>query len=581
MSVTVPGNRVITLAGQPAGTRSVNSGRSAPADSPIPAGIALVAGQALQITATGSVDSTGPDGRTGCSDSVSAEFSIPRIDAPCDGLIAVFLADSTRPSPAAGVDYRGDARDLPVQRPLLQQPFFIGSGVTTTGQRKAFVVPAGASRLFFAPLGGVRSTGQFTVTVRVAAEPETPSNPVRVSGASVISLAGQPAGTRSVNTARLAPLFSPAQAGAPLVGGQVLRIVATGSVNGTGPDGSVGCSDSVTAEFAIPRVDTRCRALVGLFLADSTRAQPPALNFTGATRNTVRVEPLIQQPFLIGGGYTDDGELKQFVVPAGATRLYLAVVGSSTSGGSFTATISPVSAGTPTVERSGVLQAAGFKGSAPAAGAIASLFGTNFATATQEAEVVPLPSQIGQTRVYLNLRPAPLYFISANQVNVQIPWELAGETSAQLVVVRNGAASLPVPLDLAAASPGIFLIREGAGVVVNASNGQLVDAQTPVRTGGTLVIYASGLGPVQGEVGTGQPASSTVLEPTQEPVSVTLTVGGQTVQLPVAFAGSAPGFIGVNQVNVVVPNATPAGVGMLRLQTRGIDSNEVMIAVER
>ncbi len=116
---------------------------------------------------------------------------------------------------------------------------------------------------------------------------------------------------------------------------------------------------------------------------------------------------------------------------------------------------------------------------------------------------------------------------------------------------------------------------------MNAANGQLVDQQTPVNVGGTLVIYASGLGPVVGDVGTGLPASSSALEPTQQAVLATLTVGGQIVQLPVAFAGSAPGFIGVNQVNVVIPDSTPAGVGTLRLQTRGVDSNEVLIAVQR
>jgi len=86
------------------------------------------------------------------------------------------------------------------------------------------------------------------------------------------------------------------------VAGQALRIVATGSVDGSGPEGRVGCNDETSAEYSIARVDTRCRALVGVFVADTTRAQPPGLNFTGATRNTIRVEPLLQQPFLIGSG---------------------------------------------------------------------------------------------------------------------------------------------------------------------------------------------------------------------------------------------------------------------------------------
>lgn len=581
VSVGVPGNRVITLAGQPAGTRSANNARSAPADSPILVNLPLTAGQVLEITATGAVDGYGPDGRTGCSDSFVAEFSVTRILASCRGLVGVFLADTTRTQPAAGIDFTGDARNIPILRPLVQQPFFIGSGVTPTGDKKAFVVPAGATRLFLSPLGNANSAGEFTATVRVVSLPETPSNPVRVSGVSVINLANQAAGTLSLNNSRIAPMHSPAQAGLPLLGGQVLRIVATGSVDGVGPDGRPSCSDSFSAEFSIARVDTRCRALVGVFLADSVRSQPPNLNFTGATRNTVRVEPLIQQPFLVGGGYTDAGEIKEFVVPVGATRLYFASMGNVQTPGFFTVTVSPVAAATPVVQRSGVVRAAGYGGGAAAAGSLLSIFGSNLADVSESATTVPLPIQISQTRVYINLRPAPLFFTSSGQINAQIPWEFASDTSVQLSVVRGGAASLPVPVDLTAASPGIFLLRENVGVVVNATNGQLADQEKPVRGGDTLVVYASGLGPVAGNVTTGAPASSTELEPLQAPVEATLTVGGQPVPLAVQFAGSAPGFIGVNQVNATVPAGTPAGVGSLKLRTRGVDSNSVLIAVQQ
>lgn len=583
VSVTVPGNRVISLAGQAAGTRSGNDGRSAPADSPVQMVMPLAAGQALQFAVSGAVDGIGPDGRSGCADSNNAEFSITSVRTLCAALVGVFLADSTRPQPAAGLDFRGDANQIQVLRPMLQQPFLIGSGVTSTGDRKAFIVPAGATRFYLAPLAGPRSNGQFTVTASVGSEPEIPTNPVRVSATSVIHLAGRPAGTVSENDSRIAPLYSPAQVNVPLAAGQVLRITASGAVSGTGPDGAMGCQESLSAEFAVSRITTFCRALVGVFLADTQRAQPPDRDFTGATRNDPRVEPLIQQAFLVGSGYTDAGDLKQFVVPAGATRLYLGSltwVGSKAQTGFFTVTVSPVAANTPALERSGVLRAAGFNGGSPSAGSIASVFGSNFAAATASATSVPLPNQLGQTRVYFNLRPAPLFFTSANQLNAQIPWELAGETSVQLVVVRNGAASMPVPVELAPASPGIFVVGENAGVVVNAA-GQLVDRQTPARVGDALVIYASGLGPVTGAVGSGVPASSSVLEPTQQPVQATLTVGGQTLQLPVLFAGSAPGFVGVNQVNVVISEAVPAGVGALRLRTRGVDSNEVLIAIQR
>ena len=120
VTVTVPGNRVITLAGQPAGTQSSASGRSAPGDSPVAVGMALTAGQALQITATGAVDGYGPDGVTGCRASFAAEFSVARVTTLCRALVGMFLADTRRPQPAAGLEFSGDGREIPVQRPLLQ-----------------------------------------------------------------------------------------------------------------------------------------------------------------------------------------------------------------------------------------------------------------------------------------------------------------------------------------------------------------------------------------------------------------------------------------------------------------------------
>jgi len=578
VQVTVPANVVINLAGQASGTRSINGSRSAPADSPVLVNLPLTAGQTLQFETSGAVDGSGPDGRTGCNDSFSAELGISRVDAPCRGLVGVFLSDTSRAQPL-NLDFRGDARNIPLIQPLLQQPFFVGSGVTDQADRRGVVVPNGATRLYLAPLANGSSTGSFVVRVSVRSAVEIPGNPVRVSATSMIHLAQQGPGTASRNGGS-SPIFSPSVANVPLVAGQALRIVATGSVDGNGPDGRLGCNTNLVAEYSIARIDGRCRALVGIFVSETTRTEPPALNFTGATRNAVRVEPLLQQPFLIGSGFTDAGDLKQFVVPQGATKLAFGVIGSTSLVGSFVATVSPEGPTTPTLQRNGITRAAGFGGGALAAGSITSLFGTNFASTTASAIAVPLPTLIGQTRVYFNLKPAPLYFTSSGQVNAQIPWELSNETGVQVVVVRNGAASLPVPLPLGPASPGIFLVKENAGVVVNAATGQLVDQQTGIDRGQALVIYASGLGAVNGGVASGVPASSTELEPTRQPVEAILTIGGQPVVLPVLFAGSAPGFIGVNQVNLLVPSNAPTGVGSLILRTSGSDSNAVLIAIQ-
>src|SRR2546428_46264 len=76
-----------------------------------------------------------------------------------------------------------------------------------------------------------------------------------------------------------------------------------------------------------------------------------------------------------------------------------------------------------------------------------------------------------------------------------------------------------------------------------------------VRAGDVISVYCTGLGPVNPAVAEGIPASSTVLSRTVTPV--TATVGGQTAT--VNFAGLAPTFTGLYQVNVVIPNGVAPG----------------------
>ena len=70
-----------------------------------------------------------------------------------------------------------------------------------------------------------------------------------------------------------------------------------------------------------------------------------------------------------------------------------------------------------------------------------------------------------------------------------------------------------------------------------------------------LVIYCAGLGPVAPAVKSGYPAPSSILSRAKAPVAV--TIGGQPAQ--VQFAGLAPGFAGLYQVNAVVPGGVTPG----------------------
>ena len=123
-------------------------------------------------------------------------------------------------------------------------------------------------------------------------------------------------------------------------------------------------------------------------------------------------------------------------------------------------------------------------------GGMATLFGSNLTSATgiNLASGLPLGTEFLKVEVKFNNKTsAPIFAVDnvngQEQINFQVPWELAGQTSALLQVVNNGAASLAVKVPVLAAEPGVIAYNSGGntfGVVLH-SNFQLADSGHPAR----------------------------------------------------------------------------------------------------
>ena len=99
----------------------------------------------------------------------------------------------------------------------------------------------------------------------------------------------------------------------------------------------------------------------------------------------------------------------------------------------------------------------------------------------------------------------------------------------------------------------------------------------PARSGGAISIYCTGLGATDPTVPSGQPAPAGPPATVRTPVTV--LIGGQSAA--VSFAGLAPGFVGLYQVNAEVPaGVTPGGAVPVVLIQRGVQSNTATIAVQ-
>ena len=234
----------------------------------------------------------------------------------------------------------------------------------------------------------------------------------------------------------------------------------------------------------------------------------------------------------------------------------------------------------PIVAAGAILNGASYARQAPVApGSFVTLFGSKLTQGTAQATTTPLPTQLAGANVIIGGREAPIFFASDGQVNAIVPYGLPVNTTHQVIVTKGATVSTPQSLTLAAAAPGIFArdgSGQGQGIVVDAA-GKYVDASNPAAAGQVIVLYCTGLGEVTPSVATGAAASLTQLSRTTNPVS--LTIGGVTAQ--VAFSGLAPGFVGLYQVNAVVPTGVVAGSQVpVVITSAGQSSAPVTIAIK-
>ena len=211
-------------------------------------------------------------------------------------------------------------------------------------------------------------------------------------------------------------------------------------------------------------------------------------------------------------------------------------------------------------------------------GALFSLFGTNLARQTVQASSLPLPRQMGGASVRMGGIEAPLLFVSPFQINAQVPFELP-PGPAQITVVLDGVESGPLAAAVNAAGPGVFTLSRdgnGAGIFLHGEDFSLVSQSSPARPGEVILIYGTGLGAVLPSAPSGAGAPSSPLASAVSPVTV--LIGGRDSE--VRFAGLAPDFVGLYQINVrVPPDVVPGSSVSVLVIAGGAPSNTVTLPV--
>lgn len=220
-----------------------------------------------------------------------------------------------------------------------------------------------------------------------------------------------------------------------------------------------------------------------------------------------------------------------------------------------------------------------------ASGLVAGSLATVFVSGVRDLEgltfspEIPLATQLEGVTVTVDGRRAPLQVIAnvggREQVNFQVPFETPAGQSVTVVVTRDGLSSPSVRVPVRAVQPAIYTLDGSNAIAVHVDDGSLVTAANPLRSGEYAFIYASGLGDVSNEPPTGGDAPADPPASAQGPVRVLLNNTPSQVQ----FAGLAPGFVGVYQVNFQVP-AGMAGDLTLVLETGGVRSPVARVPVQ-
>ena len=214
----------------------------------------------------------------------------------------------------------------------------------------------------------------------------------------------------------------------------------------------------------------------------------------------------------------------------------------------------------PTFSSNGVVQAASFEAVPLSPGGIFSIFGTELAPSEGFGFFDPLSGGLieilREAAVLVDGRPAPLFYVSPEQINAQAPTDLQPGSFVTVRVLRDDVTSSSRILPVTAAAPGVFVHPESNRAVALNQDGSLNSPASPAERDTIVTIYLTGAGAVAPDIATGRPA------PLPPPLShvvddATATINGQPAA--VEFAGAAPGFVALIQLNVRIPPTSTTG----------------------
>jgi len=226
-----------------------------------------------------------------------------------------------------------------------------------------------------------------------------------------------------------------------------------------------------------------------------------------------------------------------------------------------------------------------------APGEIVSLYGTGLGPTTGAGARFDSTGRIATTlagiQVVFDGTPAPLLYVSMNQINAIVPFEISGKDSTAVQVVSGLATSPPLKLSVGPSSPEIFFVPWLPPIPVNGfwsyaaalnQDGTINSPSNPAKPGSIVVLYVNGAGIFAPSLVDGSIVQPPLSQPVL-PVSVLFIGSGIGEPGEILYAGAAPGIVaGVLQVNVRLPRIGTED--FLQVRVGNSISDVVKIAVQ-
>jgi uncharacterized protein (TIGR03437 family) len=232
----------------------------------------------------------------------------------------------------------------------------------------------------------------------------------------------------------------------------------------------------------------------------------------------------------------------------------------------------------PYIAPGGVMNSASLTGNTVAPGSVVAVFGINLASNNSTSSANRLATTLDSVTVKAGGQSVPLFFVSPDQINFQLPSSLPAGTHF-LTVQVEGKPDATAPFTVSRNAPGLYGTVSNAETfaVATHQDGSAISVTSPARRGETVSLYGTGLGPFNPEPADGVDVSAGTKYPLADTAKI--LVGEQQIE-PV-WTGAAAGRVGVAVVQLKIDDSIPHATNVaLKVQVNGVESNSVLLPVE-